>query len=336
MKRKTYFILWGLLLGLCFLFWIASLVARLFQVAFSKNPVAVLFYPELHQYGAVAAGYGEYAWVTVLLSLMDIRFWLLIFVLVLGLVTLVIRGRKSREQVRKQEQECQNLNQQIIRLQGMLNAQEKDAMIRLETAENLAHQLKSSLNSLWLRMELSGMNEQLEETLNHMNSQLEGFLNISTVHYNDRQLCMELVSLKEIIVQEVMPELSGYTGELDMNMMSGWLYGDRQMLRQAVETLLVNALRHSNQVTVLLTETATGLCLEIRNRTSGTSLPPEKRYASREPGHYGIGLDLARTAAREHLGKLTLSLENGVFAARLCLPVHPWETPDCNVSEKPD
>ncbi|WP_287940531.1 sensor histidine kinase [Faecalibaculum rodentium] len=198
--------------------------------------------------------------------------------------------------------------------------------VRREEQENFAHQLKSSLNSLSLRLELEGLYEPAEESFALMDSQRDKFIQSSRIHYNNRLLDMKLFSLKEVLEQDILPSLDGYKVRIVTKLDPGWLYGDSRILREGVETLLVNACRNCQQVQIALVEQETGLELTVSNETKSGILPSMNRYETSDDSHYGIGLDLAKTVARLHGGDLSLTLEDGRFNARLFLPVHPWES----------
>lgn len=225
-------------------------------------------------------------------------------------------------------QELTVLRQRVTILEGMLQAQDKDARTRQEEQENLAHQLKSSLNSLSLRLELTGVYDQMETSFVHMNRHLDQLLNKATIHHNDRQLVMEIVSLKEVLEQEVLPELAGFEAQIEQDLSPGWLYADRYLLTQALETLLNNACRHGHKILVTVSEQRGTVECRVENDTKTRIVPSMKRYETEESGHYGIGLDLARTAARLHGGDLMVALEKDQFIACMRLPVHPWESED--------
>lgn len=334
MKQKLSMVI----LLLCFtagaVLWIDGISARLFDTAFSSNPVQTLFHPQMIQTGsAPAAGYGSSARLSVLLSLFDSRFWLMVSFAVAGFVMLLYSTRQAIKTYQELEDRVSSLQNQASNLETALENSEKDAAVRLECCENFAHQMKSSLNSLSLRLELAGQFEHLEDSLNHMNMQLDGFLKSAVIHCNDPGLDIKPVSLKEILEQDVLPDAAGYSVRLETELMPGWLYGDRQLLAQAAETLLANACRHGSRVSIRLMDVKGGLCLEMKNDTSETGLPNLKRHHTAEPGHYGIGLDMAARTARLHGGNLTVSLENGWFIVSMQLPVHVWELPVCNVSE---
>ena len=102
-------------------------------------------------------------------------------------------------------------------------------------------------------------------------------------------------------------------------------------LRRALANIIDNAVAYGDEAAVSLTDTSTGIVIEIADR--GPGIPAERREAvfepffrlegsrSRETGGTGLGLTLARAIARRHGGDLTFDdRPGGGLIARLSLP----------------
>ena len=102
-------------------------------------------------------------------------------------------------------------------------------------------------------------------------------------------------------------------------------------LRRALSNLIENALRYGHKATITLTDTPTSLVIEIRD--AGQGIPADKLEAVFEPfvrletsrnkayGGVGLGLSIAREAARQCGGELTLkNADGGGLLAMISLP----------------
>lgn len=324
MKKRILTALWIAAMIFCFFYWMTGIGQRMLGVMDAADPAYVLFHPE----AASHRGYGGYALRRIVVSLFDWRFVLLIVAASVGIGWMLHVHHKQKRKLECAYDELSLLKSKLSVLEGMISAQDRDRETRRLAAENTAHQLKSSLNSLSLRLELAQVYPVAEEVLDHMNEQLDQFLHTSILHHNDQHLTMEIVSLKELLEKEVLPALAGYGTSMVFDLHEGWLYGDRALLVQAMETLVGNACRHSSLIKLQIQEEEGSVRFVAANETDAQEPPSAVRYETAEPGHYGIGLDLARSAVKLHGGTLSVSVESGWFVVSMRLPVHPWEIQD--------
>lgn len=324
MKKRILTALWIIAMIFCFFYWMRGIGQRMLGMIDAPDPAYALFHPE----AASHRGYGAYALGRIVISLLDWRFGLLAMTGFIGTIWLLHAHHKQKRKLERTDDELSLLKSKQSVLEGRISAQERDSQARRLATENTAHQLKSSLNSLSLRLELADVYPMAEEPIVHMNGQLDKFLKSSLVHHNDLQLNMEIVSLKELLEKEILPELAGYGASFVCSLNAGWLYGDKALLAQAMETLVSNACRHSVHVKLKVEEKEGSVEFAAANKTDSDHVPSFVRYETAEPGHYGIGLDLARTAARLHGGSLSVSVKSGWFMVSMRLPVHPWEMQD--------
>lgn len=128
--------------------------------------------------------------------------------------------------------------------------------------------------------------------------------------------CIEEISLefeamafeKEVIL----------TTDIQQNLV---IAGNNEMLERMAETLLENAIRHTEagkEVKVVLKKDEKKVCFSVENQ--GKTIPEEERrrifekfyhVSSLEEGHYGLGLAIAQSIAVKHRTEITVTSENG-------------------------
>lgn len=330
MKRTKRYVWAVSVFTLVFLFlWLHDLSWRFLGTGLSADPSAAVFDQTLTVSAeeAVQLGYGPAAFLNILISLM--RGPLVAAAAGCGILAAIalVTIRRLHQKTDHQQKLIHELQADNRILSHRLQSHLRDVEAQTEGYENLAHQLKSSLNSLTLRLELQGFERDAEDSLAHMNAQIDAFLRQSTVHSNEPDLQLSLISMRTV-VKSVLEQTAGYRQEVQTILQPGWLYGDAQVLGNACEALIVNALRHGQgyPVQIRLEDDNDQIMLSVMNHTELQELPDTRRYKTEEPGHYGIGRDLARTAARQHGGTVSWSLKESCFHAVMILPVLPWET----------
>ena len=97
--------------------------------------------------------------------------------------------------------------------------------------------------------------------------------------------------------------------------------GNEEMLQRMIETLLENAIRHTERgkkVRIILKKEAKTCVLSIENQ--GREIPEQERTrifekfyhsSGAEEGHYGLGLAIAQSIAQKHHTQITVESENG-------------------------
>ena len=97
--------------------------------------------------------------------------------------------------------------------------------------------------------------------------------------------------------------------------------GNKEMLERMAETLLENAIRHTEagkEVKIVLKKDEKKVRLSMENQ--GEAIPEEERRrlfekfyhdSNPEEGHYGLGLAIAQSIAAKHHTEITLISENG-------------------------
>lgn len=128
--------------------------------------------------------------------------------------------------------------------------------------------------------------------------------------------CIEGISLEfEAIAFEKEVIL---TTDIQQNLV---IAGNKEMLERMAETLLENAIRHTEagkEVKIVLKKDEKKVRLSMENQ--GEAIPEEERrrlfekfyhVSSLEEGHYGLGLAIAQSIAAKHHTEITVISENG-------------------------
>ena len=128
--------------------------------------------------------------------------------------------------------------------------------------------------------------------------------------------CVEGISLEfEVMAFEKKVTLNA---EIQENL---FIAGNEEMLGRMTETLLENAIRHTQtgkEVKIVLKKEEKKVLLSVENQ--GRAIPEEERRrifekfyhaSSSEEGHYGLGLAIAQSIAMKHHTEITVISENG-------------------------
>ena len=102
-------------------------------------------------------------------------------------------------------------------------------------------------------------------------------------------------------------------------------------VREAMASLLENALRHADSPSVLSVsmDADKQQVAVIINQTGGQNCldaDAYRRYRSKTPDHYGIGLDMAAAVVRLHGGKLQITETDSGVRTTLQIPCTSLET----------
>lgn len=190
--------------------------------------------------------------------------------------------------------------------------------------ENLYHQLKTPLTSLRLCL------EQLRQdtapscpVYETAEAQVEKLTHLVTLFLRDKRLSANQIKFHyrlaalDTIVDDAVAQLRHQAAfrriRVDWALPEGefFLRCDETWLTECVITLLENAVTHSPEhglVRLILCHEPRRYRLQIQS--SGGRLPADKpervfdRYYSGRPGHFGIGLHMARTIAENHHGRI--------------------------------
>ena len=194
--------------------------------------------------------------------------------------------------------------------------------------ENLCHQLKSGVCTLQLQAELQEDTTSLA-AIGRMNELLNHMLETAGQQAMDKRMTFSSLSLDTLVLETVTDHPQASRIHVDVQPVR--LHGDRFFLRELLLALLDNALAAGPQSPVVsVTVQGDETSVQIIVSNPGSVNPEEleaafTRYVSRTPGHYGIGLAMARELAELHFGTLTGTCQDGQVAMSLTLPISQLE-----------
>jgi signal transduction histidine kinase len=247
---------------------------------------------------------------------------------------------------------AQNFNVMLERIQRLV------ATVRGVT-ENIAHDLRTPLNRMRGRLELTLMSprtpEEYQAVLNRAIAETEtivetfnGILKIARIGSGALALPLAPVDLAEVIdeladLYQAFAEENGVTLEVQpspipsQNGRGLFVQGDAHLISQAAANLIDNAIKYcppSGQVVISAAQSPEGTSLTIAD--NGPGIPEDKQQAIMErfvrlestagkPG-FGLGLGFAMAVAQWHGAKLSLSDNHPGLRATLFFPARGKST----------
>jgi two-component system phosphate regulon sensor histidine kinase PhoR len=229
---------------------------------------------------------------------------------------------------------------------------------RVDFYSILAHDLRSPLNSMLIRLEvmlrgrrgplsaeLVGELRKVDGSIRNMMKMIRDFLDLASMEGTDYKINREPLDLADIvsgIVEEVRPVADASGLKLDWQPPGGdgcAVWGDQQRLAQVLSNLIGNAIKYTPaQGTIDVTLHHVGHSYEIAVRDTGPGIAPEvlptlfDRFtrapdASRHSAGWGLGLMIAREIVEAHGGRLGVQSTVGQ-GSRF------WFTVPCSVSQQ--
>ncbi|WP_276813088.1 sensor histidine kinase [Faecalibaculum rodentium] len=192
-------------------------------------------------------------------------------------------------------------------------------------AEEIGHQMKTRLGSMALFADLCMDHpdalENLQTEILESDHLIREMLDSYTRRYDQPGFRFESVDIGHIVYECIPPlaqvRISG----------SATGFADPFWLRAALETLMENAAEYGSGSIEVQIETSarqnritisSGLA-HTHGETSGTGIPEP---SCRGSGHYGIGLEMARSVIRQHHGCMTVQKKQETFCICIQLPRH--------------
>ncbi len=238
------------------------------------------------------------------------------------------------------------LDQLALNLNEMLDQIERLVNSLREVTDNIAHDLRTPLNRLRSRLEVTLMGEgsaeqfreALEATISEADDLLATFnalLNIAKAEAGQLEISPETIDLGPFI--DDLAELYEPAAAEKGLGLSAAVHGkidfaaDRQLLSQALANLIDNAIKYSETGgAVVIRADRSGGAVEISVTDSGPGIPENDRErvtqrfvrleASRNSTGSGLGLSLVRAIAHLHHGELHLEDARPGLRASLRLP----------------
>ncbi|MFN4355936.1 sensor histidine kinase [Parvibaculum sp.] len=243
----------------------------------------------------------------------------------------------------------QNLNAMLEQIEALMSGMR-------QVTDNIAHDLRSPLNRLRNRLEVTLMQDASKEDYKHalektiaeadyLLGTFNALLMIARAEAGSLRDAMSWVDLSATVqdVAELYEPLAEENGlELKVEAEEGlMIWGNRELLSQAVANLLDNAIKHGlpqdaaneREIEVSAKPDATragrGVVLSVADR--GPGIPPGERQhvlerfvrleASRNTPGSGLGLSLVAAVARLHGGVVELADNEPGLRVSLSLPV---------------
>lgn len=194
----------------------------------------------------------------------------------------------------------------------------------------VSHDLRTPLTRMKLRIENLGENyakQKLRDDISEMANMLD-----ATMSYLRERVSTEPLQLLDVqaLIEVMVEDASAHGAKVGMTGHTEPLITKPMALRRCLSNLLENALRYGHEAVISLHDSRETLLIEIRDR--GPGIPPEKMDAVLEPfvrldgsrnkalGGVGLGLSIAREAALQCDGRLTLrNADDGGLIASIAI-----------------
>lgn len=219
----------------------------------------------------------------------------------------------------------------------------KDIAAQNEEYENIAHQLKSSLSTTLLNIDLIKDDEdtikykkRILEELERSNKLLNQFLGSYQIRNQQKYLSFHVSDLQQVIqlaIKSVFEDAKRKKIQFVKEIQTCYLVMDSFWMQEVIETILKNCIDFADEnsnIQITLNRLDKRIALEISD--TGIPLNPSvdifSRYetASRAKEHYGIGLHMAKQIIEQHFGTIHVESEDQQVKFLIHLPLHQLET----------
>lgn len=369
MKKPFYF----LLEGLSFMFLLLYVLYNLFIefinymiiISTSNDPIyslfenknlenleTALFLLERKGYGETAIKFLYNDFFSNKFVIMFIVLLILFFVIFFSYTVYLNRmmNKKSAEILHDIKNHIYEINDPIVQetkniekiYRNRINSMIVDELKKKEEYENLVHQIKSSISTLALNIDLLKINEDNRKNIARISNQtsqineitnrfLDG-VNAKNIDYSysfsvqDLSICIKNAAKRiQILADEKNVELNAITFPTYLSLDNFWI-------EEAFETIMKNAVTYADEgtiINVVMKKTDDGLVTYISDQ--GKSLITDDnifvryRRLNNDPNHYGIGLDMAKNIIEQHNGSIKAYNTEKLVVFEIFFPIHKLE-----------
>lgn len=238
-------------------------------------------------------------------------------------------GGKPRTPLQEEgPQECRDATRVFNRMQAQIT-QQLDERNRFVAA--VSHDLRTPLTRLRLRAE-SLLDDALQAQFRQDISEMDQMITATLGYLQGTAKAEAFVPLDvQALLDSLAQDQQACGHEVRLEGRSAPLQAQASALRRCVGNLVDNAVRYGGGADIHLIDTATALCIEVRDQGPGIQpseldkvMAPFYRVEgsrNRQHGGVGLGLSIAHDIARQHQGALSLrNAPEGGLIATLTLP----------------
>ncbi|MGR5062288.1 heavy metal sensor histidine kinase [Photobacterium sp. DNB22_13_2] len=235
----------------------------------------------------------------------------------------------------------------VVMFNDMLSRLEKEFERLSEYSSDIAHELRTPISNMMTQTQVilahprttDEYQESListSEELSRLTKTITDMLYLAKSEHNLLQTANEDIALSPL-VEDLAEyyELAGEEKGVTINLSgSGFVHGDKEMLKRAIGNLISNAVRHSDDneaITIQISENETSTRVAVINK--GETIPAEnlpyiferfyrvdKARMHRATAGAGLGLAIARSIAKIHHGDILVRSDNGITSFVLSVP----------------
>lgn len=337
---------------------------QMITIATAKDPLYSLFNkPDqttiIHAYDELGnLGYGQSGVIYLFISLFKNTYFCCIMILIclifLGFLFYLIHRQKLMNEDKEKTilaiQGQEDLENDIVyevnkikkEYEARIVSMSLDQQKQNQEYENMAHQIKSSLSTCFLNIDLlnddegnKGYIERIDHQLEKINKLTNDFLKGYSIRQNNLHYQFKSYNLESCIKQvvlDVQEQAYQKNIQFELNTKEFYLFMDPFWIQEALESILINCLEYAFENTKIYVD----LKVEknqaiIQIQDHGYSVDKQidlfKRYetSNHNDNHYGIGLNMTKEIIEHHFGSIDVSSQENKTTFRILLPVNKLE-----------
>lgn len=337
---------------------------QMITIATAKDPLYYLFNkPDqttiIHAYDELDnLGYGQSGVTYLFISLFKNTYFCCIMILIclifLGFLFYLIHRQKFMNEDKEKTilaiQGQEDLENDIVyevnkikkEYEARIVSMSLDQQKQKQEYENMAHQIKSSLSTCFLNVDLlnddegnKGYIERIDHQLEKINKLTNDFLKGYSIRQNNLHYQFKFYNLESCIKQvvlDVQEQAYQKNIQFELNTKEFYLFMDPFWIQEALESILINCLEYAfenTKIYVDLKEEKNQAIIQIQDH--GYSVDKQidlfKRYetSNHNDNHYGIGLNMTKEIIEHHFGSIDVSSQENKTTFRIFLPVNKLE-----------